>query len=265
MLFKNSVLPHRLLALTLLLGASHCTADAEPLPSYRVALRLGGALPSDGRVGDYTVRATEGWIVLGDWWIYGMDRDAAGYATLLKHAGHAHGEAEFETQVEGTFAVDLIGDAAVVATSDLTEGHYFDGSIRLRPCTALYAPVYAAHLTPLSETNDLWGHSFILAGTATTDASATYDFRITVDAEAMIAGLVYGSTVWAEGATVITTRLDLGALLADVDFASLADDQGLVRVDPITAGNTYTLIKARLQDPLLYRHDEAESIPDPGE
>lgn len=250
------------LTLALLLGIAGCTADAEPLATYPVRLRLGGATPANDRVGDYRVTFTEGWIILGDWWIYGMDRETAGYTSLWKHAGHAHGEAAFETHVEGTFVVDLLGEPAVLATHDLTEGHYFDGSLRLRPCTALYAPVYAENQTPVSSNDELWDHSFILSGIATNDASTPYDFRITVDAEAMIPGLVYGSTVWEEGADVITTRLDLGALLADVDFAALADTQGLVRVDPTTAPDTYTLIKARLQDPLLYLHSEAEAIPE---
>jgi hypothetical protein len=250
-----------LLTAMLLFGLASCATEAEDLPTYPVRLRLGGALPEGDRVGDYTVTFTEGWIVLGDWWIYGMDREAAGYVTGLKHAGHIHGEAEFETQVTGTFAVDLLGEPALVAINDLTEGHYFDGSIRLRPCTDLYAPIVPDDQTPVSSHDDLWGHSLILAGTATRDASASYDFRITVDAEAMIAGLVYGSTVWEEGTNVITSRLDLGALLVDVDFAALADADGQVLIDADGPPDTYNLIKARLQDPLLYPHSEAEAIP----
>jgi len=262
MILTTSPRRNGLLAWALILGASGCTPDAEPLATYPVSLRLGGAAPADARVGDYRVTFTQGWIILGDWWIYGMNREAAGYAMLQKHAGHPHGEAEFETHVEGTFAVDLLGEPAVVATHDLTEGHYFDGSIRLRPCTTLYAPVSAGDGTPISDQDALWGHSLILTGTATTDGTATYKFRVTVDAEAMIAGLVYGSTVWDQGAEVITTRLDLGALLADVDFAALADTEGLVLIDPTTAPAPYTLIKARLQDPALYLHSEAEAIPE---
>lgn len=253
---------YRLLAAALLFGLGGCATEAEELPTYPVRLRLGGQLPADGRVGDYTVTFTEGRIVLGDWWVYGMNREAAGYAAVLKHAGHAHGDAEFETHVEGTFAVDLLDEPAVLAENELTEGHYFDGSLRLRPCTELYAPVYPEDLTPVSSHDDLWGHTLVLAGTATADASATYDFRITVDAESMISGLVYGGTVWLEGTDVITTRLDLGALLEDVDFAALADGQGQVRIDAVTGGGTYNLIKARIQDPLLYLHSEAEAIPE---
>lgn len=254
--------PHTLLlAALLIVGLGGCTTDAEELPTYPVALRLGGALPADGRLGDYTVTFTTGQVVLGDWWIYGMDRETAGYAMLLKHAGHAHGEAEFETQVAGTFAVDLLGDPLVVATVDMTEGHYFDGSIRLRPATELYAPVYADDQTPVSSHDALWGHSLLLTGTASLDASTTFDFHITVDAEAMIAGLVYGGTVWDHGTDAITTRLDLGALLWNVDFAALADKEDRVTIDAFTNSDTYTLIKARLQDPVLYLHSEAETIP----
>ncbi len=252
-----------LLVAVLILELGGCATETEPLPTYPVELHLGGMVPTNDRVGDFTVTFTEGWIVLGDWWIYGMDREAAGYAAVLKHAGHIHGEAEFETHVEGTFAVDLLGEPALVAVNDLTEGHYFDGSIRLRPCTDLYAPIYADDQTLVSADDDLWGHSLILAGTATAtvDASASYDFRITIDAEAMITGLVYGGTVWSEGTNVITTRLDLGALLQDVDFAALADDQDQVLIDTAGDTDTYNLIKARLQDPLLYLHREAEAIP----
>lgn len=250
-----------LLVTTLLVGLGGCTTDTKELPTYPVALRLGGELPADGRVGDYTLTFTTGQVVLGDWWIYGMDREAAGYAALLKHAGHSHGEAEFETQVAGTFAVDLLGEPAVVATPDLTEAHYFDGSIRLRPATELYAPVYADDFTPVSSHDALWGHSLLLTGTATRDASATYEFSITVDAEAMVAGLVYGGTVWEQGADVITTRLDLGQLLQDVDFAALADAEDRITIDTSANTDTYTLIKARLQDPALYLHSEAEAIP----
>ncbi len=250
-----------LLSAALVFGLGGCATETQELPTFPVQLRLGGTVPTDGRVGEYTVSFTEGWIVLGDWWIYGMDREAAGFAAVLKHAGHIHGEAEFETHVEGTFAVDLLGESALVATNDLTEGHYFDGSIRLRPCTDLYAPVYPDDLTGVSEDDNLWGHSLILSGAATKDASSTYEFHITVDVEAMITGLVYGGTVWQEGTNVITSRLDLGALLLDVDFAALADDQGQVLVDATHAPDTYNLIKARLQDPLLYRHAEAEIIP----
>jgi len=250
-----------LLTALLLLGAAGCHSPSSELPSYAVELRLGGALPDDDRVGDYTVQFTTGRLVLGDWWIYGMDREAAGYAAVLKHAGHIHGEADFETHVEQTFAVDLLGEPVTVATPDLTEGHYFDGSIRLRPATELYAPIQADDLTPLSPQDELWGHSLILEGTATRDGSDVYEFRITVDAEAMITGLSYGSSVWEFGAAVITTELNLGALLQDVDFAALADSEHRVTINATNHGPTYTLLKARLQEPALYRHTEAEAIP----
>ena len=47
--------------------------------------------------------------------------------------------------------------------------------------------------------------------------------RPQVDVEAMVSGIVYGGTVKENGATTITTRLDLGALLADIDFAEVHD------------------------------------------
>ncbi|MFH2007509.1 MAG: hypothetical protein ABI333_13065 [bacterium] len=256
------------LALLLAAGAATgCGQEAEELPTYPVTLRLGGALPPDGQIGEYTVTLEQGWVVLGDWWLYGMDRAAAGFAHLVppslhKHAGHSHGDAAMETNIEGTFAVSLVGVPAVVATRDLTEGHYFDGSLRLRPCTELYAPVHPEDQTLVTDDHELWGHTLALSGTAARGDATPIPFQITVDAEAMVAGIVYGGTVWEQGATTITTRLDLAALLADLDFEGLAGQDGAVILGPSTAGETYDLLKARLQDPALYLHEEAEEVPE---
>jgi len=255
------------LPITALSLTTGCAQETEALPTYPVELRLGGALPEDGRIGEYTVTLVKGWVVLGDWWLYGMDRAAAGFAHLVppslqKHAGHSHGDAEMEAHVEGTFAVSLVGEPAVVAVQELTEAHYFDGSLRLRPSTELYAPVHPEDQTPITSEHELWEHTLVLSGTATRDGATAIPFRITLDAEAMVAGLVYGGTVWEQGATTITTRLDLAALLADVDFEGLIDQDGAVTLGPSTAGETYTLLKARLQDPALYLHEEAEEVPE---
>ncbi len=258
---RTTKLAMPLVALTLVALHSGCTQKDVELPTYPVQLRFGGALPASDQVGTYQVTFTEGLLVIGDWWIYGMNREAAGYAALLKHAGHAHGDAEFDTNVEGTFVVDLLAEPQVLATNDLTEAHYFDGSIRLRPCADIYDPVHAVDMSPVASTEDIWGHTLLLSGSATADASSTYDFEIVVDAEAMVTGLVYGGTVWEQGATAITTLLDLGALLEDVDFAALADADGHVLIDASTNTDTHDLIKARLQDPVQYPHLEAEALP----
>lgn len=245
-------------------------ADEQELPTYPVSLRLGGQLPTDGRVGEYTVTLSEGWVVVGDWHLYGMDREAAGYALIVdgarKHAGHAHGEAEMEVVLEGTWAIDLLGEPITLATRELTEGHYFDGSLRLRPCTDPYAPVLPdgadpAQWEPVDPSHDLWGHALLLRGEASRDASEVYPFEVVVDAEAMLAGLEYGGTVKAGGATRITTRLDLGRLLEGVDFAALAGPDDHVQLDPDSGLEAYTTLKVRLQDPALYLHEEAEAVP----
>ena len=88
-----------------------------------------------------------------------------------------------------------------------------------------------------------------------------YDFDIVIDAESLVSGLVYGGTVKEGGASRITTRLDLGVLLEGIDFAALADPEGHVSIRPETAGDAYSTIKARLQDPASYFHEELEALP----
>lgn len=241
--------------------------ESGPLPTFPVELRMGGQLPEGGLVGEYAVTFTEAWVVLGDLHLYGMDREAAGYAHvlpgLLKHAGHAHGDAEMETLVEGTWALDLLAEPAVLATNDLTEGHWFDGSLRLRPCTEIYAPVFAGTDTAVETSDPLWGHTLWLTGEASLDASTVFAFELVVDTEAMVSGIDYGGTVKEGGATTITTLLDLGALLTGIDFAALANGDGLVRLDPAAAGDAYLGLKVRLQDPVSYLHEEAEPPPTP--
>jgi hypothetical protein len=246
------------------------SADEQELPTHPVSLRLGGQLPTDGRVGEYTVTLSEGWVVVGDWHLYGMDREAAGYALIVegarKHAGHAHGEAEMEVALEGTWAIDLLGEPTALATRELTEGHYFDGSLRLRPCTDTYAAVFPdegdpAQWVPVDPSHDLWSHTLLLRGEASRDASEVYTFEIAVDAEAMLAGLEYGGTVMEGGATRITTRLKLGALLEGVDYAALANPDDHLQLDADSGLEAYTTLKVRLQDPASYVHEEAEAVP----
>lgn len=241
--------------------------ESDPLPTFPVELRIGGQLPEGDLVGDYEVTFTEAWVVLGDLHLYGMDREAAGYAHVLpglpKHAGHAHGDAEMETSVEGTWALDLLGEAVVLATNDLTEGHWFDGSLRLRPCTETYAPVFAGTEEAVPTSNPLWGHTLWITGEAALDASTLYAFELVVDVEAMVSGIEYGGTVKEGGATAITTRLDLGAMLAGIDFATLADGDGFVSLTPEGAGDAYLGLKVRLQDPVSFLHEEAEPPPTP--
>lgn len=241
--------------------------DTAPLPTFPVSLRIGGATPAGGTVGSYTVALTDAWACLGDLHLYGMDRAAAGYAHVLpslqKHAGHAHGDAEMEASVEGTWAVDLLAEPAALDSQELTEGHWFDGSLRVRPCNETYAPVIAGTTTPVDDGHALWGHALYVEGEATGDGSAVYTFTLTVDAEAMVSGIDYGGTVKEGGATTITTRLDLGALLTGIDFAALADGEGTVVLDPATAGDAYLELKVRLQAPVSYLHEEAEPAPEP--
>lgn len=247
--------------------ALSCGADGSqtPAPTFPVDIRLGGQLPTDGLVGPYTVHFTEAYAVFGELTIFGMNREAAGYATLVpdlhKHAGHPQGNAEMQTQVPGTYAVNLAGEPPVLATNELTEGHYFDGSVRLRPASDTYAPIWAESGAPLSSHDDLWGHTLLLRGEASRDASEVYDFEIVVDAEALVSGLIYAGTVKEGGATRITTRLELGVLLDGLSFASLADADGHVSIQPETAGDAYDTLKARLQDPASYVHEELEPLP----
>ncbi len=247
-----------ILAAAMLLQA--CSSEsASPPPSYPVEIRMGTLLPADGMVGTFHVTIEKGFLSFSDFAIYGAYRDSA-VATflidgpILAHAGHQHGTADLTGEVDGNFALDLTREPALLATLDLTEGHYFDGRIRLVHAdeTSLLLP----DKSPLDDKNPLYGHTFYLKGSAT-DGQGSVDFELTVDAEATVPGLAYARTVTETGSKEIVTRLDLGAVLDGVDFRSLSQDGALV-VDSEHHADTYLLIKARLNDPASYVQDDLE-------
>ncbi len=242
-----------------------CAPGSEAVPTHPVSLRLGAYFPPGGRVGEYSIVLQEGFLVAGDLRIYGTEVEAAGYSALLvharKHAGHPQGEADRETVVAGSWAVDLTREPAEIAMSQVPIGHYFDGSIRLRLCNANYAPVFAGTTEPVDRESDLWEHTLLLRGSATRDGTTFWSFQISVDVEAAVTGLEYAATVKEDGVTRITTRLDLAALLGGIDFAALADASGHVVLSETSGGDTYEKLKRRLQDPSLYLHEEMEAVP----
>jgi hypothetical protein len=250
----------------LLFSLVSCTSQEDTvLPVFPVQLRLGGYLSPDGTVGDYVITLSEGWIILGDLTIYGMDREEAGYLfynpKVLKHAGHIHGEADSETSAFETYIIDLINEPQTVSTNMVTEGHYFDGKIRIRPTTNDYNPIWPTTGEPVLETNNIWGNSFILKGTALKDVNE-YLFEITISMESLITGLIYGGTVKDGGTESITTLLNLDSILMQIDFQTLSMEDGKIIIDENHNIETLLQIKTELKNPENFFHLEAETIPD---
>ncbi len=236
------------------------SATTAPPPSYQVEIRMGTLMPDQGKVGDYEVSIEQGYLSFADFAIYGAYLDTATAAFLLDgpilaHAGHQHGEADLTGEIDGAFAIDLTKDPALLATIELTEGHYFDGRIRL--VTAGDASLMLPDMTPVSTSSPLSGHTFYVKGTATDD-QGPIQFEFTVDAEATVPGLAYAKTITETSTKEITTRLDLGVLFDGIDFRGLASD-GVLVVDDQQQQDTYLLLKAHLNDPASYVQDDLEA------
>lgn len=246
--------------LTMLLAQACSSETTAPPPSYPIEIRMGTLMPADGKVGSYAVTVEEGYLSFADFAVYGSYLDSSTAAFLLDgpilaHAGHQHGAADLTGEVDGAFALDLTQEPALLAVLDLTEGHYFDGRIRLIPADGQSRLL--PDKTPLSDTNPLYGHTFYLKGTATDD-QGPISFEFVVDAEATVPGLAYARTVTETGLKEIVTRIDLGAVLDGIDFRALAED-GTVLVDSEHQQETYLLLKAHLNDPASYVQDDLES------
>lgn len=237
-------------------GSKTATQD---LPSYQVRIAMGSILPE--RVGSYELTFDVGLLVFSDWAVYGsrLDDAAQTYSLegpILAHAGHQHGAAELSGGIDGTYVLDLLdSEPELLGTIELKEGHYFDGRIRL-----VLGDETARILTSgsnLGADSPVFGHTLYLEGTATSGQDS-YHFVFVVDVEATVPGLAYARTVREGGQLEITTRLDVGALLDGIDFASLADGDGQVLVNSEHAADTYALLKARLSNPDSYVQDDLE-------
>jgi len=252
-----------LLAGTLLFSSLlfSCSENDPELPSFPVDLKLGGTFVPDNRV----VEITSAWVVMGDLTIYGMDREAAGYLFFsplqhLKHAGHNHGEAEMETGTEATFLINLLDTPATVATNMVTEGHYFDGKVRLRPMIQLYEPLFPGG-DPVPETHPLWGETLSVEGYVTRDGTVV-PFSINGSMELLVTGLEYAGTVWEGGTGSITTLLDLNRLLGAVDWemTTLGDEH--ITINEENNPQAWEALQTALWDYTAYYHLETEPLPD---
>lgn len=244
-----------------------CSSEESPTPpTHLVEMFLGGALPAQGRVGAYAITFERAQMVLADWALYGCTLNPDGEAVhfqihdpaVIYHGGHLHGEAEYAGEVVGAFVVDLLAEPRRVATLELTEAHYFDGRLRLLEADAETAPS-TSDGSPLAQQDPLWGHTLILEGAAS-DGATPIPFSIQVDVEATVAGLEYGANVDGVQTTEIVTLVDVGALLADIDFKQLASENErptdggppAVVISPARGGEAYLTLKARLKDPEIY-------------
>jgi hypothetical protein len=230
--------------------------EEEELPQYPVEIYIGGIIPVNTMIGDYEVTLTKGFVVIGDLNIYGTAlANLTPVKTILKHAGHTHGEAEFETNIPQTFLINLINDPVLLETKLLTEGHYFDGSLRLRPSTEIYSPLYPETKLPVPETDEIWGDSLLLEGDAV-KTGVNYSFKIRINIEAMVVGIEYGGMIEENGDSVITTLINIKQLLSDINFAELSDNNDFIQIDETTNSTEYLELKVKLKDLSLYIHEE---------
>ncbi len=254
-----------LLAAASILALSACSSTwDEPLPTGHVALRFG----AETQDATWTVRLDRAFLCLHELDLYGMDAAEAGYGATnpnldgsLKHAGHPQGEADRSMAVAGPLALDLSGPPARIQEGTAPVGHYFDGKLLLGPCPLHGAVPLAGTGGHLPEDHPLRGHTLVLEGTASRDASTTYRFTVTVDAEVAVKGIEYGATVREATPIEITTLLNVSALLARLDLPDLPDQDGGVVVGPGDTTGAYERLEAALADPASYRHEELEPLP----
>lgn len=243
-----------------LLAASGCTGPTEPPPQHPVTVKAGALMPADGRVGGYTVVIHHGFLVFSDWAMYGVHLHGEVASILMEgpivaHAGHDHGQAEYSAEFDGVFALDLAAPPAELTTLQVTEGYYFDGRIRLVPATESAVPELLPYKTRLTQDDPVWGHTLYLEGSAN-DGQSDIPFTIIVDAESTVAGLELEMDITDPAGQEIVLLVDLGVILSEVDFAALADPSGSVLISPANPDETYTAVKARLNDPATYLHQD---------
>jgi hypothetical protein len=248
------------LAAALTLAILGCTGPADPPPKHPVTVKAAALMPADGQVGAYTVFIDTGFLVFSDWAVFGVHIHGDVASILMEkpivaHGGHNHGDAEYSAEVDGVFAVDLAGPPAELAVLQVTEGHYFDGRIRLVPAADSTLPELLPDRTRLTRDHRVWGHTLYLVGTAN-DGQSDIPFTIIVDAEATVAGLEPDVDIVDPAGHEIVLFVDLGAILSEVDFAALADPSGTVLVTPSDPDETYEAVKARLNDPATYLHED---------
>lgn len=249
------------IAAALTVALSGCTGPAEPPPKHPVTVKAAALMPADGRVGGYTVVIDRGFLIFSDWAVFGVDQHGEVASILMQkpimaHAGHDHGDAQYSAEVDGVFALDLTGPPAELALLQVTEGHYFDGRIRLVPASDSTLPELLPFKTRLDQDHPAWGHTLYLEGSVN-DGVSNIPFTIIVDAEATVAGLEPGVDITNPSGHEIVLLVDLGAILSEVDFAALAQPSGSVLVSPANPDETYTAVKARLNDPATYLHENS--------
>lgn len=246
-------------AIALVLASCSDTQQQE-LSYFPVLLVVSAdlTLPEGGNL-----EVDEAFLAMGDFALFGgpLDPDdvypgglAGRFMRLLvpyarAHAGHIHGEAEYEGHIESRFLVPLSEEGIAVGELDLPEGHYFDGRFVVGPAgeDARLLPGDGAALPsdyPLS------GHAFYLRGTLTENGKA-YHLEAAVDVSATVAGLDLATYVLADKENRIELSVRLGEMLGGLDAEALADQEGNVVIsneqDP-----GYSELKIALKERLNY-------------
>ena len=234
------------LGLTAFLGG--CPGDdggtVENGPPQDVLCEVSALVPQAGRADGWTITLTRAEIALSQPTFYGNSthetvvKSSPGFFAIpaaYAHAGHAHGEADAEAALDGSYVVDLLADTpTVLGTLSMLPALYFDGKLRLE------------------KTIDD-GHGLVLAGSAVDSEGTAHDFALVIDVEGWVAGLEFDFLVTNESAPdALRLVVNLDTLLADLDLSTITPDaDGGLAIGP-DSGDLYTALKAGIQDPSVY-------------
>jgi len=247
-------------ALFALLAGCSGTEQSE-LRTHAVSLVISAdlAVPGGGEL-----ETEVAYVTAGDFAFFGSELDPddpfpSGIARRLMqwavpfayaHAGHSHGEADFEGRVEGSFVLPLSPDGIEVGSMELPEGHYFDGRFVLG-----HADDGAELLSPegsgkLPDDHPARGHTLYLKGSLKKNGQA-YQLELAIDLSTTVAGLELAAYVLADGPNRIELVVLLGKMVGALDLKAIADQDGNVVITEEDEPG-YVQLKIGLKERLNY-------------